>query len=89
VLHLGDISLTAWPYARRRAALENLFTEHALHAPLTLPPSTTDPDTARQWLDCRAAGLAGLVFKAPGRQVYGRSESLDEVQGARHDRSTR
>jgi ATP-dependent DNA ligase len=48
VLHLGDISLTAWPYARRRAALENLFTKHALHAPLTLPPSTTDPDTARQ-----------------------------------------
>ncbi|MEU7306325.1 hypothetical protein [Streptomyces sp. NPDC007206] len=42
LVHLGK-DLTGWPYERRRAALEALFTDHGLQAPLTLYPSTTDP----------------------------------------------
>ncbi|GHI33381.1 ATP-dependent DNA ligase [Streptomyces daghestanicus] len=57
----GD--LADWPYQRRRAALESLFAGHCLEAPLTLCPSTTDPATARRWLEWTAAGLEGLCFK--------------------------
>ncbi|ANB03973.1 hypothetical protein SAM40697_6916 [Streptomyces ambofaciens] len=63
VLHLDGTDLTAWPYARRRAALETLFADTPLRAPFTLCPSTTDPATAREWLTWTAAGLEGLCFK--------------------------
>ncbi|MFF9705418.1 ATP-dependent DNA ligase [Streptomyces griseofuscus] len=55
--------LTGWPYQRRRAALEALFTDHQLSAPLTLCPWTADPAEAAQWLGWTAAGLEGLCFK--------------------------
>ncbi|MBB4717734.1 hypothetical protein ACIQNT_00285 [Streptomyces luteogriseus] len=48
LVHQGDTDLTGWPYRRRRAALEALFAEHGLDAPLTLCPSTTDPAVAAQ-----------------------------------------
>ncbi|MET7458302.1 ATP-dependent DNA ligase [Streptomyces sp. NPDC005574] len=63
LLRLHNTDLTPWPYHRRRAALEELFTGQKLSGALALCPSTTDPDTARQWLDWTAAGLEGLVFK--------------------------
>ncbi|MFJ3229229.1 ATP-dependent DNA ligase [Streptomyces sp. NPDC086783] len=63
LLRLRDTDLTGWPYRRRRAALEELFAEQDLTAPWALCPSTTDPDTAREWLDWTVAGLEGLVFK--------------------------
>ncbi len=44
-MRLGGTDLTPWSYSRRRAALEKLFAEYRLAAPLTLCPSTTDPDT--------------------------------------------
>jgi ATP-dependent DNA ligase len=50
LVHEGGTDLTGWPYARRRAALEALFADHSLTAPLTLCPSTTDPAVAQQWL---------------------------------------
>ncbi|MCZ0210718.1 ATP-dependent DNA ligase [Streptomyces sp. UMAF16] len=62
LLHAGT-NLTGWPYQRRRAALEALFADHGLQAPLTLCPSTTDPSAAREWLEWTAAGLEGLCFK--------------------------
>ncbi|MFF9206774.1 ATP-dependent DNA ligase [Streptomyces sp. NPDC014986] len=61
LLHAGT-DRTGWPYGRR-AALEALFAEQDLVAPLTLCPSTTDPVVARQWLAWTAAGLEGLCFK--------------------------
>ncbi|MFI9630999.1 ATP-dependent DNA ligase [Streptomyces sp. NPDC052042] len=76
LLHRGDTDLTGWPYGRRREALEQLFAENRLTAPLTLCPSTTDPAVARQWLDWTAAGLEGLVIKRlderylPGRRTW-------------------
>ncbi|MFF2721393.1 ATP-dependent DNA ligase [Streptomyces sp. NPDC058011] len=58
-----DPDLTAKPYAARRAALEQLFTDQALPPPWTLCPSTTDPATAAEWLDWSAVGMEGLVLK--------------------------
>ncbi|MFE6412484.1 hypothetical protein ACFVOR_36750 [Streptomyces sp. NPDC057837] len=63
LLPQGESDLTGWPYQRRRAALEALFTERSLAGPLTLCPSTTDPAVAQQWLQWTAAGLEGLSFK--------------------------
>ncbi|MFF9607640.1 ATP-dependent DNA ligase [Streptomyces sp. NPDC014684] len=62
LVHAGA-DLTGWSYARRRAALEALFAERDLVAPLTLCPSTTDPAVARGWLEWVAAGVEGLCFK--------------------------
>jgi ATP-dependent DNA ligase len=55
-LAVGDEDLRDLPFAERRARLEAL--------PVTLTPSTTDPDVARQWL-ARAGGTAvdGVVVK--------------------------
>jgi hypothetical protein len=72
LVHVGGTDLTGWTYRRRRAALEALFTEHGLAAPLTLCPSTTDPTVAARWLGWTAAGPEGLCFKrldAPYRPV--------------------
>ncbi|OAH15944.1 DNA ligase C1 [Streptomyces jeddahensis] len=63
MLRLAGQDTISWPYRRRRAALEELFVEHGLTAPWALCPSTTDPDTAREWLSWTAVGLEGLVFK--------------------------
>ncbi|MGC9478805.1 ATP-dependent DNA ligase [Streptomyces sp. WG4] len=64
LLRLAGAETTAWPYWRRRAALEALFAEHRLTAPWALCPSTTDPDTVREWLSSwTAVGLEGVVFK--------------------------
>ncbi|MFF6954686.1 ATP-dependent DNA ligase [Streptomyces iakyrus] len=58
LVHRGD-DVTGWPYARRRAALEELFAERGLTAPFTLCPSTTDPALAREWLSWTAVGVEG------------------------------
>jgi ATP-dependent DNA ligase len=63
LLHAGAADVTGQPYQRRRAALEALFAERGLEAPLTLCPSTTDPAVALGWLQWTAAGLEGLCFK--------------------------
>ncbi|MFE2969328.1 hypothetical protein ACFXKC_37810 [Streptomyces sp. NPDC059340] len=62
LVHAGE-DLTGWPYERRRVALEALFADRSLKAPLTLCPSTTDPEQAEQWLGWSAAGREGLCFK--------------------------
>ncbi|MGX1127915.1 ATP-dependent DNA ligase [Streptomyces glaucescens] len=70
-MHASGTDLTGWSYTRRRAALEALFADHALTAPLTLCPSTTDPALAREWLAWTAAGLGGLCFKRLGQPNVG------------------
>ncbi|MFF5442216.1 ATP-dependent DNA ligase [Streptomyces achromogenes] len=62
LLHAGT-SLTNWSHTRRRAALESLFADHRLKAPLTLCPSTTDSAVTREWLEWTAARLERLCFK--------------------------
>ncbi|MFE1206183.1 ATP-dependent DNA ligase [Streptomyces sp. NPDC058762] len=64
LLRLSGTDTTGWSYQWRRDALEGLFSEHRLTAPWALCPSTTDPDTVREWLSTwTAVGLEGLVFK--------------------------
>ncbi|MFE1996406.1 ATP-dependent DNA ligase [Streptomyces parvulus] len=63
LVRLGDTDLTPRPYSARRAILEDLFAGMGLSAPFTLCPSTTDPATARGWLEWTSAGLEGLCFK--------------------------
>jgi ATP-dependent DNA ligase len=78
--------VTGWPYERRRAALETLFADHRLEAPLTLCPSTTEPAVACGWLAWTAAGLEGLCFKRLD-EPYVRGRSIvAEVQGAGYHR---
>ncbi|WP_405623795.1 ATP-dependent DNA ligase [Streptomyces sp. NBC_00076] len=62
LVHASE-DVTGWPYERRRAALEAMFADLGLAAPLTLCPSTTDPAVARGWLAWTAAGVEGLCFK--------------------------
>ncbi|MEV7081909.1 hypothetical protein AB0N88_25775 [Streptomyces sp. NPDC093516] len=63
LLHQSESNLTGWPYWQRRAALDALFANHRLQAPLTSCPSTSDPDVTRGWLEWTKAGLEGLCFK--------------------------
>ncbi|MEU9087947.1 hypothetical protein [Streptomyces sp. NPDC048357] len=53
------------PYVERRALLEDLFSEHALTAPWSLCPMTTDLAKAREWLEfwTDASGVEGIVIK--------------------------
>lgn len=91
VLRLAGQDTTAWPYRRRRAALETLFTERRLTAPWALCPSTTDPDVVTEWLTWTAVGLEGLLFKGldslylpsvRGWRKYKVRESQDAIVGA-------
>ncbi|MFF4214580.1 hypothetical protein ACFYZE_35680 [Streptomyces sp. NPDC001796] len=63
LLRLSGTDTTGWPYRRRRAALESVFTARRLSAPWVLCPSTTDPDTVREWLTWASVGMEGVLFK--------------------------
>lgn len=62
--HGGEV-LLARPYAERRTLLENLFSEHALTAPWTLGPQTTDLAKVREWLQSwtGVSGVEGILIK--------------------------
>ncbi|MEU6680965.1 ATP-dependent DNA ligase [Streptomyces sp. NPDC046925] len=91
VTRLSGTDTTAWPYRRRRAALEDLFVAYGLTAPWALCPSTTDPATVREWLTWTAVGMEGLVFKsldapyrpgARGWQKYKVRDTAEALVGA-------
>ncbi|WP_338120199.1 RNA ligase family protein [Streptomyces agglomeratus] len=65
VLQRDGQELLTRPYEERRALLEQLFTDHALTAPWTLCPTTTDLAKAREWLESwtDVSGVEGLVIK--------------------------
>ncbi|WP_369780101.1 ATP-dependent DNA ligase [Streptomyces sp. R33] len=65
VLQLDGQELLSRPYKERRALLEQLFTDHALTAPWTLCPMTTDLAKAREWLETwtDVSGVEGIVVK--------------------------
>ncbi|MDQ0935103.1 ATP-dependent DNA ligase [Streptomyces turgidiscabies] len=63
LVRLSGTDTTGWPYRRRRAALESVFAARQLIAPWALCPSTTDPDTVREWLTWTSVGIEGVVFK--------------------------
>ncbi|MEU4730768.1 ATP-dependent DNA ligase [Streptomyces sp. NPDC023588] len=65
VLQQDGQELLHLPYADRRSRLENLFTRHALTAPWTLCPMTTDLAKAREWLESwtDVSGVEGILIK--------------------------
>ncbi|MGW3480206.1 ATP-dependent DNA ligase [Streptomyces althioticus] len=91
LLRLSGTVTTVWPYWRRRAALESVFTAHRLFAPWALCPSTTDPNTVREWLSWASVGMEGVVFKrltdtympsVRGWQKYKVRETSEAIIGA-------
>ncbi|MFI8392850.1 RNA ligase family protein [Streptomyces sp. NPDC085540] len=65
VLQYDGQELLARPYVERRTLLENLFSDHALTAPWTLVPQTTDLAKAREWLESwtDVSGVEGILIK--------------------------
>ncbi|MFC8835942.1 ATP-dependent DNA ligase [Streptomyces griseoincarnatus] len=91
LLRLSGTVTTGWPYWRRRAALESVFTARRLFAPWALCQSTTDPDTVREWLSWASVGMEGVVFKrltdtympsVRGWQKYKVRETSEAIIGA-------
>lgn len=81
-------STLAWPFRERRAALEQLFSQFGLGPPLTLCPSTTDPQQIARWLnDWSRAGIEGVCFKdpdqpyLPGRRAWLKYRIRDSTEG--------
>ncbi|MFJ4895037.1 ATP-dependent DNA ligase [Streptomyces sp. NPDC088788] len=91
LLRLSGNDVTSWPYRRRRAALESVFSARRLTAPWTLCPSTTDQDVANEWLTWGAVGMEGIVYKRltepykPGARSwfkYKSRETTEAIVGA-------
>lgn len=91
LLRLSGTDTMVWPYRRRRAALESVFTARRLSAPWALCPSTTDADLVREWLTWSAVGMEGVVFKqldstylpsARGWLKYKIRETTEAIVGA-------
>ncbi|MGW7256558.1 ATP-dependent DNA ligase [Streptomyces sp. NPDC054834] len=91
LLRLSGTDTTAWPYRRRRTALESVFAARHLSAPWTLCPSTTNPGTVHEWLTWAAVGMEGIVFKrlddayhpaARGWHKYKVHETTEAIVGA-------
>ncbi|MFF9819889.1 hypothetical protein [Streptomyces sp. NPDC014006] len=82
VLQLGGEELLHIPYAERRARLEQLLTEHALHAPWALCPETDDPATAQEWLTSwtPAPGVEGLVIRGTEQHYLRGARALYKVR---------
>jgi len=63
VLAVAGQDVRGVPFAGRRQLLEELARDWA--APLTLSPTTTDPELAKTWLkDLPATGIEGLVINS-------------------------
>ncbi|MEU7068423.1 RNA ligase family protein [Streptomyces sp. NPDC046161] len=74
LLQLDGQEVLRLPYAERRSLLEALFSDHALTAPWTLVPMTTDLAKAREWLESwtDVSGVEGIVCKPlTGRYLPG------------------
>ncbi|MDO0917494.1 hypothetical protein QQM39_43890 [Streptomyces sp. DT2A-34] len=91
LLWLSGTDTTSWPYRRRRAARESVFTARRLSAPRVLCPSTTEVDVVREWLTWASVGMEGVVFKrlddayrpsVRGWQKYKVRETSEAIVGA-------
>lgn len=90
LLRLSGTDTIGWPYRRRRAALESVFTTRRLSAPWALGPSTTEADVVREW-PWASVGMEGVVFKrldgayrpsVRGWQKYKVRETSEAIVGA-------
>ncbi|MER5570486.1 ATP-dependent DNA ligase [Streptomyces goshikiensis] len=90
VLQADGQELLHLPYRERRARLQDLFANHALTAPWTLCPMTTDLTTAREWLESwtDVSGVEGILIKGqsqrylPGYRQIRRRDTTEAVIGA-------
>lgn len=91
LLRMSGTDTAAWPYMRRRTALEELFTTRGLLAPWALCPSTTDPALIREWLTWGSVRIEGVVFKrldspyrpaVRGWRKYKTRETTEAIVGA-------
>ncbi|MFF8479182.1 ATP-dependent DNA ligase [Streptomyces sp. NPDC015414] len=91
LLRLSGTVTTAWPYSRRRAALEELFTGRGLLSPWALCPSTTDPAMVCEWLTWESVRIEGVVLKrlddpyrpaVRGWRKYKTRETTEAIVGA-------
>jgi ATP dependent DNA ligase-like protein len=63
LLALDEVDWMAQPFARRRAALEDVLS--GVEAPVHLTPATTDRTLAAEWLSrVEGAGLDGIIAKS-------------------------
>ncbi|WP_327739939.1 hypothetical protein OG749_03085 [Streptomyces nojiriensis] len=89
LLQHDDQELLTRPYAERRALLEGLFSEHALTAPWTLCPMTTDLTKVREWLEAWTDvwGVEGILVKPlnsrclPGYRGWTKIRTRDTTEG--------
>ncbi|MEU3795943.1 ATP-dependent DNA ligase [Streptomyces fructofermentans] len=91
LLRLSGTDITRWPYRRRRAALESLFTTRRPTTLWALCPSTTDQTVVTEWLTWTTVGMEGIVFKrlddtyrpgARGWLKYKPRETTEAIVGA-------
>ncbi|WP_251021591.1 hypothetical protein [Streptomyces sp. ISL-98] len=65
VLQAHGQELLSQPFERRRATVEDLFTQRGLTPPWTLCPMTRDPAVAQEWLESwtEIQVVEGVVIK--------------------------
>ncbi|MET7533895.1 ATP-dependent DNA ligase [Streptomyces goshikiensis] len=86
VLQADGQELLHLPYRDRRARLQDLFANHALTAPWTLCPMTTDLTTAREWLESwtDVSGVEGILIKGQSQRylpIKGQSQRYLPIKG--------
>lgn len=81
-LQIDGTELLALPYAERRRRLEVLFASRALTSPWTLCPQTTDPATAREWMEnwTDVSGVEGLVLKKLNQRYQAGSRGWTKIR---------
>ncbi|MFE7961348.1 hypothetical protein [Streptomyces sp. NPDC057413] len=82
VPQVGGQEVLQAPYAERRARLEQLFTDHDLHAPWALCPETEDPERAQEWLTSwtRVPGVEGLIIRGTEQRYLRGARALYKVR---------
>ncbi|MFF9098530.1 hypothetical protein ACF1AX_36075 [Streptomyces sp. NPDC014802] len=81
VLQVDGRELLHAPYAERRAHLEQLFTDHDLHASWARCPETDDPATGQEWLTSwtRVPGVEGLIIRGTEQHYLRGAHALYKV----------
>ncbi|BCM65725.1 hypothetical protein EASAB2608_01059 [Streptomyces sp. EAS-AB2608] len=81
-LQVDGKELLSEPYERRRARLEQLFTERALAPPWTLCPETSDVALAQDWLISWTTlpGIEGLVIRGSQQRYLPGARALIKVR---------
>lgn len=82
LLALGDRDLTAEPFERRRALLEEALADAA--PPVRLTPITRDTGEAQRWFEAfEGAGLDGLIAKDPAQTYQPDKRVMGKVKHVR------